>query len=120
MHNKGFAEVKVSVQGNQVTCAPDPVKCNWLHGPDDVRFTFKGVPANVASVVIEWKNVPMHRGMGHTPSTVGSHLPDIITKGNNKTGGRYWYHVYCYDAAGNQVAYADPEGLNEPPAQPGP
>lgn len=115
MPGKGFVEVKVSVRGSAVICTPDPVEVNWLKGPDNIRFTFKDVPANVASVVIEWKTVPMHRGMGHEPSSVGSHLNNMITKGNTKTGGRYWYHVYCYDAAGNQVAYADPEADNVPP-----
>ncbi|OYW04335.1 MAG: hypothetical protein B7X11_03065 [Acidobacteria bacterium 37-65-4] len=115
MSSKGHAEVKVRIVGDQVVCDPDPVKCNWLHGPDNIRWTFKDLPANVASVVIEWKTLPMHRGMGHAPSTVGSHLSDMVTSGNVRVGGQYWYHVYCLDAKGALVAYADPLGQNEPP-----
>jgi hypothetical protein len=116
MDSKGYAEVKVSVVGNEVRCAPDPVKCNWQAGPDDIRWTFQNLPENVASVVIEWKTKPMHRGIGHAPSSVDSHLADLVTTGNVCVGGRYFYHVHCLDAQGQQVAYADPSGQNDPPA----
>lgn len=115
MNSKGYAEVKVTVVGSEVRCAPDPVKCNWKVGPDDIRWTFKDLPENVASVVIEWKDKPMHRGIGHAQSSVGSRLADLVTTGNVCVGGRYFYHVHCLDAQGRQVAYADPESQNVPP-----
>lgn len=117
MQHKGYAEVKVKVVGDKVVCDPDPVECYFLTGPDNIRWTFKNLPKKVASVVIEWKGHNMHRGMGHAASTVGSHLQDIITSGNTCVVGRFFYNIYCLDAKGNEIAYADPESGNsgQPP-----
>ncbi len=107
-----YAAVQVAVDSKNRTVAvdKDPVKCYWETGPDGIRWTFPDAPPEVESVVIEWKTQPMHRGLGCAPSTVGSHLPDLITTGMVTIKGRFAYSIYCYDKNGNLVAEADPFG----------
>jgi hypothetical protein len=105
MSCKGYNPVRVYIDKDQATvvkCDPDPAWCAWEKGPDCLRWTFKDLPPQVRSVVIEWK------------TTVGSHLPDIITSGNLKEKGRFYYSVYCYDKDGKLVASADPGVDNDP------
>jgi hypothetical protein len=103
-------EVIIDLEGQTISVTPDPVECYWKTGPDRIRWTFPDAPAEVASVVIEWKTDAMHRGMGFAPSTVGSHLPDLITTGMVTIKGRFAYSIYCYDAAGVLLAEVDPWG----------
>jgi hypothetical protein len=121
MSCKGYNPVRVYIDKDQATvvkCDPDPAWCAWEKGPDCLRWTFKDLPPQVRSVVIEWKTTgvgkPMFRGHGHAGTTVGSHLPDIITSGNLKEKGRFYYSVYCYDKDGKLVASADPGVDNDP------
>ncbi len=123
MEKERFAMVKVTVdlEKKRVTCDPDPVKCYWVAGPENIRWTFPGLPREVDSVVIEWqrttdpkyKNKPMFHAQGVAPSTSGSHLCDIVTAQNVKEKGKFKYAVYCYDSAGRLLAQADPEGDND-------
>lgn len=53
---KGYREVAVRLSGKNVSCEPDPAVLYFRKGPDCVRFTFAGVPKEVASVVIRWKD----------------------------------------------------------------
>lgn len=116
---KGYREVKVTLTGKRITCDPDPAVLYYKTGPDCVRFTFPGIPKNVNSVVIRWKDGqrPLFAGMGSAPSSVGSHLPDLITQGNCQVDGRYPYAVELYDAQGQLVAEVDPdvENRGDPP-----
>lgn len=116
---KGYRDVSVTLFGKVVRCDPDPAVLYFRKGPDCVRFTFPEVPQKVASVVIRWKDPqrPLFAGWGTAPSTVGSHLPDIITRGNNQVPGRYEYTVELLDAQGQLVAQVDPgmENQGEPP-----
>lgn len=123
MSETDYARVRVIVdlEKRTVRCEPDPVKCYWVAGPANIRWTFGGVPLDVDTVVIEWlktnnqnyKNKPMFRGQGVSPSTSGSHICDIVTFGNIKEKGKFKYAVYCLDKGGNIVAEADPEGDND-------
>lgn len=116
---KGYRDVAVKLSGTKVSCEPDPAVLYFRKGPDCVRFTFADMPKEVASVVIRWKDPsrPLFAGWGTAPSSVGAHLPDIITRGNNQTPGRYPYTVELLDAKGQVVAEADPnmENQGDPP-----
>ncbi len=116
---KGYREVAVKLSGKGVRCDPDPAVLYFRKGPDCVRFTFADLPKEVASVVIRWKDPsrPLFAGWGTAPSSVGSHLPDIITRGNNQVPGHYEYAVELLDSTGHLVAVADPgmENQGDPP-----
>lgn len=112
---KGYREVKVTLSGKRITCHPDPAVLYYNTGPDCLRFSFPGMAKGVASVVVRWKNGqrPLFSGMGSAPSSVGSHLPDLITRGNCQLPGRYSYAVELYDAKGQLVAEVDPQVENQ-------
>lgn len=112
---KGYRDISVKLSGEAVRCHPDPAILYFRRGPDCVRFTFPEAPQKVASVVIRWKdpNKPLFAGWGTAPSSVGSHLPDIITRGNNQVPGKYEYTVEFLDAQGHLVAQVDPEVENQ-------
>lgn len=112
---KGYREVKVTCSRKKITCDPDPAVLYFKTGPDCLRFTFPGMAKEVVSVVIRWKEGtrPLFAGMGSAPSSVGSHLPDLITRGNCGVPGRYPYAVELYDDRGNLLAAADPEVENK-------
>ncbi|MCX7895900.1 MAG: hypothetical protein N2447_08125 [Thermoanaerobaculum sp.] len=112
---KGYATVRVRLLGKTVVCEPDPVTLYFKTGPDCLRFTFRETPREVASVVIQWKDDgrPLFSGMGSAPSSVGSHLPDLITRGNCQVPGRYSYAVHMLDAQGNLVGEVDPNVDNK-------
>lgn len=116
---KGYRYVAVKLAGEKVSCDPDPATLYFRKGPDCVRFTFLDIPPKVASVVIRWKDPkrPLFAGWGTAPSTVGSHHPDIITRGNNQVAGRYEYTVELLDAQGRLLAQVDPglENQGDPP-----
>lgn len=113
--------VKVDLKAGTVSCDPDPFKCYWEAGPANVRWTFPGLPKEVAAVLIEWqrgnnpkyKNRPMFHAQGVAPSSSGSHLCDIVTAGNIRERGKFKYAVTCLDGAGTVLAHADPEGDND-------
>lgn len=113
---KGYREVKVTLSGQHITCHPDPAVLYYRTGPDCLRFTFPGMSKNVQSVVVRWKDGkrPLFSGMGSAPSSVGSHLPDLITRDNCQVDGRYSYAVELYDDQGKLVAEVDPEVDNQP------
>lgn len=112
---KGYREVKVTLSGKTIICDPDPAVLYFKTGPDCLRLTFPGIPKNVESAVIRWKDGkrPLFSGMGSAPSSVGSHLPDLITRGNCQVPGRYTYAVELYDGQGHLVAEVDPEVENK-------
>ncbi|MGC8917354.1 MAG: hypothetical protein ACP5NF_10295 [Thermoanaerobaculum sp.] len=116
---KGYREVKVTLSGKTVRCDPDPAVLYFNSGPDCLRFVFPGMPKEVDSVVIRWKDPsrPLFAGWGLAPSSVGSHLAEVITRGNNRVPGKYFYSVELLDAAGSVVAEADPgvENQGDPP-----
>ncbi|NWG00879.1 MAG: hypothetical protein HXY19_08045 [Thermoanaerobaculaceae bacterium] len=123
MEKQRYATVKVTVdvKNRRITCDPDPVKCYWVAGPENIRWTFPGLPPEVDAVTIEWernagskyKNKPMFYAQGVAPSTSNSHLGDIVTAQNVKEKGKFKYAVFCFDRAGNLLAQADPEGDND-------
>lgn len=116
---KGYRNVVVKLSGKAVHCDPDPAVLYFRKGPDCVRFSFPELPQRVASAVVLWKDPsrPLFAGWGTAPSTVGSHLPDIITRGNNQVPGKYEYTVALLDAQGQLVAEVDPglENHDDPP-----
>ncbi len=119
--NYCYVAVSVNLSTKQITCTPDPSQCYWQTGPANLRWTFKDVPSQVASVVIQWQNPgppykssPLASGMGTAPSSVGANLPDIITFGNNQVQGQFKYGVICLDSNGNVLAEKDPCAQNDP------
>lgn len=123
MRDNDYATVKVVVnlKERRIACDPDPFTCYWEAGPANVRWTFPGLPEEVAAVIVEWqrsgdqkyKNKPMFHAQGVARSTSGSHLGDIVTAGNIREKGKFKYSVTCLDAHGNVLAMADPEGDND-------
>jgi hypothetical protein len=131
MSDKGYVTVKVSVEGDKVTCDPEWARCFWEDGPDCVRWSVADadVPAEVSRVTVEWKDdsPPYKSGSpfsaaGYQPSPYHYRLPDIVTTGNRMEEGFYRYSLYCYDADGNVLASADPGVGNDsrPPGAPVP
>jgi hypothetical protein len=116
---KGYRDITVKLVGQKVHCEPDPAVLYFRKGPDCARFVFPHMPKEVSSVVIRWKDPsrPLFAGWGTTPSSVGSHLPDLITRGNNQVPGHYEYTVELLDAQGQVVAVVDPdmENKGDPP-----
>jgi len=112
---KGYRDVTVKASGKVVRCDPDPAVLYFRTGPDCLRFAFPDPPKEVASVVIRWKDPsrPLFAGYGFAPSSVGSRLPDIVTRGNNQIPGHYEYTVQLLDAQGQVVAEVDPGADNQ-------
>ena len=122
MVGKGYREVRVTIdlKNKTVDCDPDPAQCYWKTGPDCIRWVFPKAPKKVKRVVIEWQNPGppfkggrMFDGLGAEASTVGSHLPDLITFKNTQVQGKFKYSVVCLDGEDVVVAEKDPTGAND-------
>jgi hypothetical protein len=129
---KTYEVVKVTMRDGKLTCAPDWVQLYWEDGPADIRWAFDGVPKSAVGAVVEFlTGVPakyqapvkrpggfrprgVHRGLGYTQASAGSHLPDIVTAGNTHEAGYFYYNVKLLDSAGKAIAQADPGGGNDP------
>lgn len=128
MESEKYAVVKVTVNlaERTVACDPDPVRCYWVAGPANIRWTFPDLPPTIDAVIIEWqktnnpkyKDKPMFHGHGVAHSNRQSRLCDIVTFGNIKEKGKFKYAVRCLDSNGEVVAEKDPEGENDDVPQP--
>ncbi len=127
-----YERVTVTVRNGQLTCTPDWVHLKWKDGPEDIRWRFEGIPESAVGVAVEFlaevpANTPapppaagafrprgVHRGVGQISATPGSRLPDLVTTGNTREAGHFYYDVKLLDGEGNVVAHADPGGDNQP------
>jgi len=129
MDTQRYQEVTVSYKGGEVICEPEWVRTFWATGPAEIRWKFVDVPSEVESVVVEFHDsVPVKyrhkqvqfrkkasfRGMGFAPTSANSHLPDLVTHGNNFEGTYYTYTIKLLDKDGNVIAENDPGNINDP------
>ena len=133
MPTKTHEVVTVTVKNGKLKCTPDWVSLYWEDGPADIRWVFDGAPRNAVSAVVEFHAaVPakypaaparsaggfrprgVHRGLGHSNASAGSHLRDIVTTGNTHEVGYFYYDVKLLDSNGTVVMQADPGGDNQP------
>ena len=114
--SKGYEMIRVKIAPDgTVTCDPDPVKCYWEAGPANARWAFYGAPKRAVKAVVEWKRgsgVPFE-GHDEKESSSGSQVPDVVTRGNTKRKGAFFYTVKLLAADGTVVAEVDPELDNE-------
>ncbi len=114
--DKGYEIVRVTVDGNRkVTCSPNPAHCYWETGPADACWVFYGAPREAVKAVIEWKDGKGGPFSGHDgkPSSSGSHVHDVVSHGNKKQKGAFFYSVKLLAADGTVVAEVDPELDND-------
>lgn len=136
MSAKRYEVVTVTMQDGKLICTPDWVKLYWQAGPADIRWAFKGVPTSAVGATVEFlatfpakypkppatrgafRPRGVHRGLGYTQASAGSHLPDIVTMGNTQERGYFCYDVKLLDGNGQVLAQADPGGDNQPGPDP--
>lgn len=132
----------VRVRFNSATQMPeiDPSK-KWVHcywekaGQEDIRWTFEGFPDTVRYVGVKFlpfvpdkyhQGVPgfvsaaPFLGVSQEKSTVGSHLPDLVTYGNCRLKGYFCYALAFYTKEMKQVFALDPGGTSDPLEPPTP
>ena len=136
MPGKTHETVTVSINQGKLKCDPDFVHLYWNAGPADIRWVFKDMPTAAKSAVVEFLETKpakypvdpgtpggfrprgVHRGAGHAPAGAGSHLSDLVTWGNTREQGYFYYEIRVLDDKGRVIAQADPGGTNN--GDPGP
>ena len=108
--SKGYEMISVKIAPDgAVTCDPDPVKCYWEAGPADARWAFSGAPKRAVKAVI----AILTNTFSPDRSSSGSQVPDVVTRGNRKQKGAFFYSVKLLAADGTVVAEVDPELDND-------
>lgn len=130
--------VTVTYNNGKMSCDPEWVHCFWeVPGQEDIRWTFKGFPAEIKFVGVSFLNFvppkyaqgvpgfidsPPYLGVGPVDSAGQVGLPDLKTYGNLHKKGYFCYSLRFYDGNMVQRCSLDPGGTNDPnpPESPNP